>query len=517
MLTDYIGENSGLFVSFNGSSDNGCAPQNLAPNMEELIVTFFDASGTSFSVKNFTSFTIEKDQFNPADAFTLVISDNRAAEVNSLLRQGMKVKFEIQNYQSGAHIHTVMWGYIFDFRLAYITSGGTSLTIRGQDLLGYMGKCNILPNLGQSTQTNFHFATTDTIIHALQTIANAFTGQAQLPLKINIVTTPFFQNYTFQTGGAKGLRSHGKTGRGLARSLQSSFNHLTAPNKGESYLAYMVRLCKHIGCNIKMDPNTDNTICIAPPLYRPAVYYLNHSKTGTNPNTGKRNNILSGNIEINVADQPSVIIVEMATAGYNAYYKSTKKCICINEITGYKEESNTWTLLAQCIGCPVSNDNLLPNVKKAISDLTTGKQGTDYIVLPINNDLFKNLPEIALTVQTETSLPRFFVDQNAHDEDELKFGTAMAMAEAQDKYMVLEYTTDGLSQDTGWVWESNMTCHVFDDITAAESKTGYSMPMAAIDNDFYISKIQLTGNRNHYETHITLTLLYTHIFEITEG
>jgi hypothetical protein len=37
----------------------------------------------------------------------------------------------------------------------------------------------------------------------------------------------------------------------------------------------------------------------------------------------------------------------------------------------------------------------------------------------------------------------------------------------------------------------------------------------AIDSDFWISKVQWSGDREHYQTHLTLSLPYTHIFDIT--
>jgi len=496
----------------------------MGTNQEELIVDFLDNQyNVVMSIKNFTAFTIERDFFTPADAFTLVLADDRVYQLNNAIHQGMLVRFTVQ--QPNGKQSIAMYGYIFKFKLGYDSTGGTQLHIEGQDLLGFMGKGYPFPNLGHTTQTNFHFAQTDTLITAFGTICDAFTGVAQLPNKI-IIGVEDGADLTFATGFATGIRTRGKTGRNLARSFQTQLGHLTTPNKGETYLSYLIRLAKHVGCNVKMSPGTNDTIIVSPPTYdrsHTTPFRINHSTYGgvlsflSSPQD--INNVLSGEITIDMSDQPSSLIVEMATQGNNAYYRNTKKCIVVNELTGYKHEKTTYTQ-------KLSVDNMLDNISLAIKDLTTGKVGQGYLQLPPNQDLFNSLPYFALDINTEVSLPKYFIDQNAHNDAELEFGTAMAMAEAQDKFIVMNYTVDGLSQN-GAVWYPNMMCRVYDNITHGiyfipNSRlkghfdvNNVSEVATAIDSDFWISKVQWSGDREHYQTHLTLSLPYTHIFDIT--
>jgi prophage tail gpP-like protein len=148
----------------------------------------------------------------------------------------------------------------------------------------------------------------------------------------------------------------------------------------------------------------------------------------------------------------------------------------------------------------------IKNVQTAIASLTSGKLGQGYIQLDPNQDLYNILPTTIIDLQTEVSLPKYFVDQNAHSLLELQAGAAMAMAEIQDKYFVLNYTVQGLTQ-SGFVWYPNQMCNVYDEITGGTS---------AIDGPYWIKKVNFTVDRaSGYHTHIELTLPYTHLFDVT--
>ena len=516
----------------------GKLPSQTPPPKDVLTVFFLDSTGQpTFQISNWTTFNIERDFFVPADTFTLVLEDDRASTLTGQMFEGMAVRFEINN-------KNILVGYILSYHLTYTRSGGSRLEIRGQDLLGYMAKAVAYPNLGQSTttvntqvpslllgqaavQTNFHFTPQTTIQTALTTIFNAFRAETQLPqaISVEVEDGPYL---TFATGFATGLKSRGKTGRGLVKSMQNSLDRLTTPGKGESYLAYAIRLCKHIGCDIKMAPDRyvgTDVVFVSPPTYdrmgAGSPYNLVHYAQGvpTSATYGYTsdlpltNNILEGSIKISFEDQPSAIILEMATAGNNAFYSGAFKCVVVNELTGYYRSISEGGIPIE-IENSEGNGNTLKdfedlrvfNVGQAIKQLTNGQLGTGYRVLNPNTDLFFSLPFVATQMQTEVSMPRYYVDMNAHTKDELSFGTAKAMAEAQDKYMVLNYKVDGFTQN-GVVWYPNQLCYVKDEV--------FSYPYQ-IDGVFWIKKVNFTRTRDGgSHTFLELTLPYTHQFDIT--
>jgi hypothetical protein len=466
------------------------------PNRDDLSVEFLDQYGNpTATINNWTSFNLERDFFIPADGFVLELQDDRATQLNAQLQLGMAVLFKINN-------NTIMTGYIFDYNLSYDKKAGQKLTISGKDLLGYMEIAVCYPNLGSvDSNTNFHFKATDTIQTALQTIFNAFTAEAQLPQKIT-VDVEDGEYLTFATGFATGIARRGKSARGIASSLRRNLGHLTAPNKGETYLSYAIRICKHIGANIKMSPGTNDTIIVSAPTYDREGNQIPHYLVNAIDDPSY-NNILNGNIKYSISSQPSVVIVEMATAGNNVYYKSVFKAIVINELTGYDPNPafDDYTL-----------DNAIPNVKSAIKQLTNNQKvmlggqtsSTGYYLLPPNNDInvkISGSPNLPPNVQTQASVPKYFVDSNAHTNDECIFAAAMAMAEAQDKFIVINYSVKGFTQ-FGAVWYPNLMTHVVDEDLNIES-------------DFWIKKVNFTRTRTSGTiTHLELTLPYTHNFKL---
>jgi prophage tail gpP-like protein len=471
---------------------------------DKLTVEFLDQSGKPTNpIDNWTTFNLQRDFFTPADTFTLVLEDDRAIQLNNQLQAGMALRFSINKVPC-------MTGFIFKYHLGYSRTGGMQLTISGQDLLGWMAKAICLPtNVGTAT-TNYHFKPTDTFKYAFETLFNTFAAEVQLPVKLNVKTDDT-ANLSISTGGTVGNKVNKKS-RNLAKSLQSAFQRLSAPHNNETFLAYALRLAKHLGCNIKLASalNVDGSldVFVMPPTYDRTVntpFSIYHS---FNPSPPNFNTALDGSVEIDMEHQPSVIVMEMATAGNNSYYQGAQKISCINELTGYPRTAGL-----QLQNPPNNINQAVPNVQQFVNALVNPTGATDklkvgYNILPPNQALYDTLPSTLIGLQTQLSLPAYMQDNNAHTIDELNFGAAKAMAEAQDKYFTLNYTVQGFSQN-GRVWSPNMMVNVYDQTIGQPGKP--------LDGSFWLQKVNFIKQRNAPGTitQLQLGLPYTHAFTIT--
>lgn len=450
-------------------------------------VSFSASSSGITPIGNFTSLNLENDYFIPSNGLTFVIEDSNVFFLTISLQRGFKVKCTVNG-------NPVFIGYIWDYDLEYNRSGGTKMTVRCKDLLEYMAQGTMYPNMGTTSQTNYHFEATTTLYAALQTIANDFAKATDSgSIKIAFDNS---QSLTFATGFAVGVRSTGKTPASRTKSLTSQLNSLTTPMKGESYLAYMSRLAKHAGGNLKMDTSNDNTIFCKPPTYdrsNPTPFQLIHYLTAPN---NQNNNVIDAKFKFSLEKQPSVVIAEANTQGDGKFYQGSVKGVAINELTGYPLQAGT--------------PQPIQNVQTAITALTNGQLGTGYVLAPFNGQLYQQRANMFIDIDTQVSMPFYTVDYNAHTNDEISFAASKILAEHQDKYVEFIYRVQGWTMPgTNAVWQPDMMVNITEEIFAPASTRFQQFPM-------WIKKINLMKTRNGgTETEITCTLPYTHNFEMT--
>ncbi len=522
-----------------------------------LIANFLDANGaTTATIDNWTSFNLHNDFFHPAASFSLTIGDDRMYELNAQLQLGMAIEFSLQ--LSTGVVYPVMIGYITDYDLQYEHGGkGQELVITGHDLLGWMSDQDVLPSaflhttqvttssipdtyeqtlkaspnldldyspsnstqIGQSVtpiyttsqvQTSL-FNEKTTFAQAFQYIFTAFTAQAQLPKKINL-SFDDSASTSVQSGGRVGPKTGNK---GTQKAITNAIGHLLRPNNHETYLAYALRLAKHIGCNIKLAPfqevDGSQTVFISPPTYdrtTPPLYNLVH--TMNQPAGRYDNNILKGKFKFDLKSQPSVIIMEAAGNGSGIYYQSAVKAVAINEITGYQ-------LPGDVIGNGVTVTKFgqvpIPNVLAAVSQLTKGPNGSGYYRINPNTQLLNAIQNIVLSVQTQLSLAKYMQDNNAHNVQELLIGCQMNLAEAQDKFLVVSYHLDGWDNN-GYVWANNTMCQVYDEAIQGTLNGNPADLGAPLNTELWVKKVSFTKSREGgVHTDLELTLPYTHNFD----
>jgi hypothetical protein len=475
-----------------------------------LIVQFVDLAGSKpFTVGNWTSYTIKKDFFIPADEFTLVLEDDRAPQLFPLIKQGQKVILSIND-------ETIMIGYIDLIDPEYTRGGGMKLTLRGRDYLGVLNDSSIFPNLNTGTTTTFQFPPSTTLTKACNLII--FNSQAQL----SPITFVFYPGQTqdqstqltFKSGFGAGV----KTPRGnlVTKNVNTTpLAHLLSPEKGESYLGYITRIIKRAGLNIKMfygeNLNWDGqeNIVIEVPTYN-----FQQSKSSSSYGVSEDStpqlvhsyddtvtNVLSGKPHLNFKEQPSVLVFE-SYAGGPTFRKEQFKVIAINELTGYLPNQNAYSL---------SLSNAVPNVQQAIQQLTNGKitnnisgssiGGTGYYLLPPNQQLYNVIPQAVLGIQTAYARPKYIVDVNSHTKEELVFTAYKTLAEYQNKFFNLEYEVAGHTYGPKHkLWNINTLVLVQDDIFK-------------IYSTMYLHGVQYTKSRHGgTTTKLELHLPYIHSF-----
>jgi hypothetical protein len=453
----------------------------------------YNQGSSSENIDNSTSVNFEKDFYTPSNGLTICIADNRVNQLIKFMQRGYKVSLLINNKPN-------MIGYIFDYDLTYSRNGGTQLIIKCKDLLEYMAQGSVYPNMGTGSDTNFHFKPTDSLLTAMSTIVNAFkwiTGESGHIGQILINPNPESDGLTFASGFDFGVRVKGKTPKSRQKSFNDKLNHLTTPMKGESYLAYMLRLAKMAGCNIKMSNVKDNVINVIPPIYdrvQPSPFKLYHYLSAPN---NSANNVLDARYCFGLDHQPSVVIIESATGSNGDFYQKALKGVAVNELTGYTLSESQFPP-TQLLG-----------VQEAISQLTTGELGTGYDLAPFNTDLYNANNAIPVNILTQVSLPYYNASFNAHTQQEASFAASMILAEQQDKYVEMIYRVKGWTMTgTNVVWQPNTMVQITEEIFSPGNPKVFNM---------WIRKVNYKKNRNDGTiTELVCTLPYTHNFEITE-
>lgn len=481
-MTDSSTQNDTMELSF----------YNQANSLVGSVVVSSPANGSQTnnpgsSINNYTEVNMEKDYFVPANGLTVTIEDDRISQITGFLQRGFKVKVSINGNPN-------MIGYIFDYRLHITRHGGTQLILQCKDLLEYMAQGTVYPNMGTGSKTNFHFKPTDTLQTALNKIADAFSdvinGQSF------IIDVENAQSLTFASGFQVGLRIKGKTPAGRVKSLSTSLNHLTTPQKGETYLAYMLRLCKHAGCNLKMSDNDEGTIICKPPTYdreNPSPFKLIHYVSFPN---NLQNNVLEAHYRFSLDKQPSVVIVEANTTGDGKFYQSTLKGIAVNEMTGYP-------LVQGATPQPINA------VNDAVMQLTNGNSGTGYVKAPFNDRLYATRAALAVDIGTQVSMPYYTVDYNAHTKEEVSFAASKILAEHQDRYVEFKYKVQGWTMPgTNAVWQPDMMVSITEEVFSPGGTSFLNIPM-------WIRRVNYIKTRHGgTEVELTCQLPYTHNFEI---
>lgn len=487
--------------------------------------------GTNYT-NTFISFALVDDFFVEPTGVTIVIEENTPQEYSQYIRQGNRLQLKING--------SIQFdGFIFKYDLSG-ERHGTKLTIEAKDLLEFMAQGSIPPNLygplsNSDLNQSYHFPPEATLLQCIRIIAAAFNigllstylpklkvsvsdnGGSAIQVSDGSIIKENINSLDIATGFAAGLRVSGKKSAEYTKSWNKALSRFNQPEKGETYLAMMKRFTKLSGASIKMAPGSADTIVIQAPTYErtnPTPFSIIHLVDGDT----SKNNVLTYKIQFDLNKTYSAIVMEGNSLDEEEFHLNDHKCIAINELTGFDNTSIDID--------PSTNENLelntinqlvpLPSVLLYILSLTPiGNKpiisggyplGSNYTFLPFDTEVYEHNFDLQNFVETNICLPFYDISHNAHNIEQLRFECAQKMAEIQDKAVEFIYTTNGLSQN-GAIWRTNMMCNV------TEGALNTNHP---IETQMWIKKVILKKDRSGTFTEITLSLPYTHRFELTD-
>jgi hypothetical protein len=474
----------------------------------------------------YVSLHMEKDFFTCADRATIIIENSNPATYV----QYMNRKTNVAIYING---NLNMVGYVFDFKYEY-GRNTTKLTVEVKDLLEFMaqGSCppNMVPGVNLNSTTNYHFPKDTTYKQAFEVICATFQHSFAVDFVPEVVLTdqPTTKNgkpnnptnLTISSGGFAGIRAGGKKSKQFTKSVNSSLNRLNTPEKGESYLSYLKRLAKMIGCYVKMVPGSEDQIVIQAPTYdRNTGVPFNIYHYVSVPNNQQNNVEEHAELHWNYDGLHSVIIVEGNSLDPNEFHFQDDKAYAINELTGYSLESlgtYNFNLATQSQELPPAVPGVrqlidqlvdLSNTSISVSNGQVSKSGSNYASVPFNAQLYGLRYKMPVDTMNPVSLPLYDVSHSAHTMENLLFEAAQKLAEEQDKAVEFVYKTDGFTQN-GFVWQPNMLVNVVEEALTPGTPMNITM---------WIKKVNYMQDRHGgTTTTITCTLPYTHNFELVD-
>jgi hypothetical protein len=458
-----------------------------------------------------TEFCLEKDFFTPSNSFTMTVSQigsqlTGANSITSWMQNGLGVIVLI----NGA---TQMNGYVFQYQLHISRQGGTSLVIHVKDLLELMAQGSCFPNMGTSRTTNVHFPPTTTLGVALSTIAQSFLSVNNLPFDIDIQADDT-ESKSNALAGKLGLKVQGKTPTSRQKSLNTALNRFSTPEKGESYLRYMLRLAKHAGANLRMSDDQPNTITCKPPTYdRDTVtpFQITHLLSAPFGST----NVERASYYFDLNEQYSCAIIEAnTTAPSGNFYQQTFKAVALNELTAYPPGAgNPSNAVAQIQALNGSGNS--QGIGNALQTLTnqqlTGTATSGYSIAPFNQQLYQvgqSLPVKNIGL----SLPYYSVDKNAHTAGsggEVDFAASKVLSEKQDKYCLFTYELTGWTMTgTQFIWQPDVLVSITEEAFNPGNPQQITM---------WIRKVKFTKSRGGgTRTELVCSLPYTHNFDMSD-
>lgn len=483
-------------------------------------------------IMDWTSITLEKDQFIESDGCTITIEDDRIQQYTKYLQRGHRIQVLLN--------HKVNFdGFIFKYKYTSSRSGGTKLVIECKDLLEWMAQGSIPPNafgVSGNGLTNFHFPPNSTLLDCVRFIINTFrigligidlpelyvsvwdNGNEAInaspatsgnPKRLNV------NDLDIASGFAAGIRVTGKKSAQFTKSWYKALNRFNTPEKGESYLAMIKRFCKLSGVPcVKMSPGRADTILLQAPTYDRSIetpfkitHYLSAPNNSMNTAEGEID------LEFNLDKQYSVIIVEGNSLDENEFHLSDAKAVAINELSGYylvnQEDFNDNKIIPlDTVRLMIAALVNVPSNNTAMGAASTNPpQGTNYRFLDFNKQLYQERYNLGVDIHTTVCMPFYETSHNAHNLDQLCFAAQQKLAETQDKSIVMTYHLDGWTQN-GNLWQPNMMVNVTEELLSPGNPKTLKM---------WIRKVVYHKTRNAgTSVQLTLTLPYTHNFELTD-
>lgn len=357
----------------------------------------------STRIETWTRYEFDSHFLTPSDSFHFTIgSDKLQDEVRTMLRPGV----EIALYVDG---HIQATGYIDSVERANSRDGGTEINISGRDKLSLMVDSNVDPRRKFAPGT------------PLATVISDIAAEYGFPK----VETSNEVNRDARLG-KRGLKTTQK-----GKPVKSVVNHQLQPYPTEGAYAFLSRVTQRHG--LWVWPSADGqTLIVSKPHFAneaPERYCLVRDSRN-----GAVNNVLSGAVTLDFAEQPSVIIADGFAPGAPGYGHSKIKAHMFNPFTSYDQ-----------------NGNVFNDVLKLLDRHPESREVVDLG------------PKYGVRFGTHRARPVFMHDDESKTPDQLENFVRRQMSLHMRKAVTATYTVAGHLAPNGEVWSVDTTVNVADD------------------------------------------------------
>ncbi len=268
------------------------------PEKEEIRLLLLDEGK---EIRHWSHYRFDSQMLTPTDGWSFTIGvDKLDPDTKAVLRPGGHVRLMINgNAQAD--------GYIDSITAHASRSGGLEYTIEGRDRLGY-----VVDACADPTKT---LKEGQTLLDALKQLFGPFgwsaddqfvaTNQAARNVKSGVRGTPT----------TKGTKRFGKP-------IKSYVLHQLRPHYQEGVFAFASRIAQRHGLWIWLSPDGEKVIVSQPDFDQPGAYRIVRKFTG-------RNNVLEGQVRIDMAHQPTLIVADGFSGG-GEFGKGRIKSIGVN-------------------------------------------------------------------------------------------------------------------------------------------------------------------------------------------
>lgn len=375
------------------------------PDKQIVLLRAMDAE---LDLTRWTSYSFSSNYLTPADGWSLTIGDGDLDEAQKeALRVGMNVRLYVDNY-------VLADGRIDRIEISADRGRGVTYALHGRDRLG--------PVVDSVADPRVQFKTGTTLAEFLKNLLAPYGWT-----KDDDFTMDASANRDAKTGGLRGAplpKRKSKTGK-----LSTFQLYQMKPHNHEGLFRFITRTVERFGLFVRVSAD-GRTILVTAPDFDQAPLYRLVRKPG-------ENNIRSGTVVYDSADQPGLLIVD----GYsnNAEFgKGRIKAACVNPYFGMSADGT-----------------ISPPVKEVLDKYP------EAVMVPIVTKRYGR------RAPTHPPKPMFLHDEESKTQDQLNWFVKRTMSELLRKSLVCHYEVEGHGQMVDGVftpWDVDTVVDVDDEV-----------------------------------------------------
>lgn len=357
--------------------------------------------GTGATINRWVEYYFRSNFLVPTDSFSFTVAGDQI-DVNNRknIIPGANVRCTVNGAQQvDAIIDKITW------RVS--RQGGVEMVITGRDKMAALIDSGIDPLLKFNPGMNM-----------LQFLSEVF-GPFGFGQDAFIIDNS--DNVALMSRNDRGVKTRQQNpgGKGGGKPLKSFDIHQLRPYANEGAFQFATRVCQREGLWLWLSADGKNIIASKPNYDQPAIFNLKRQFNGAN-------NILSGDVDFDVSEQPSVIIADGFSGGYDFGHSKMR---------------------AYCENPTLDVDNSVALAKYA-------KSGIQQVTIPFSGAKTK-MP---------TAKPMFLHDDEAKTPEQLTNYVLREMSLRLRRSLGVNVTVKGHDQ-AGSIWTVDRVCRFNDDVS----------------------------------------------------